>query len=65
LDINKRSGSPSVISIHRLELNHEINWNEIKILDCEPSYNKRLVSEMIYIKKQQQLALSKGNTKPR
>jgi len=24
-DINKRSGSPSVISNHRLELNHEIN----------------------------------------
>jgi len=32
-DINKRSGSPSVISNHRLELNHEINWNEIRILE--------------------------------
>jgi len=42
----------SVISNHRLETNHEMNWNDIKIVDNEPSYSKRLISEMIHIKKQ-------------
>jgi len=50
-DINKKSGSPSVVSNHRLECRHEFEWNNIKILDTESSY-KRLVSEMMYIKKQ-------------
>jgi len=49
-DINKKSGSPSVISHHRIHMNHEINWNQVKIIDNEPSFNKRIVSEMIYIK---------------
>jgi len=35
-----------------LEKNHELNWEEAKILDIEPSYTKRIVSEMIHIKKQ-------------
>ncbi|KAL6253982.1 hypothetical protein P5V15_015836 [Pogonomyrmex californicus] len=30
---------------------HEFNWDNIKILDKEPSW-KRIVSEMIHIKKQ-------------
>jgi len=29
-----------------------MNWNEVKIVDNEPSYSKRLISEMIQIKKQ-------------
>jgi len=29
-----------------------MNWNDIKIVDNEPSYSKRLISEMIHIKKQ-------------
>jgi len=49
-DINKKNGSLSVISNHKLEGTHEIN--ETKILDIKSSYNKRLVSEMIFIKKQ-------------
>jgi len=52
LDINKKSGILSVISNHKLENNHEMNWDEAKILDIEPSYTKRIVSEMIHIKKQ-------------
>ncbi|EZA51854.1 hypothetical protein X777_09608, partial [Ooceraea biroi] len=51
-DINKKSGSPSVISAHKLESGHDFNWNDVKILDEERSYNKRLVSEMINIKRQ-------------
>jgi len=29
IDINKKSGSLSVISNHRLENDHEMNWNEV------------------------------------
>jgi len=51
-DINKPTSSPSVISQHRLTHNHEFDWNNIKILDKEQTYHKRLISEMIHIKKQ-------------
>jgi len=51
-DINKKSGSLSVISDHRLDNDHEMNWRGVEIVDTEPSYGKRLISEMIYIKKQ-------------
>jgi len=33
---------------HRINLNHNSRWNEVKILDSESSYNKRLISEMIH-----------------
>ena len=51
-DINKKSGSPSVISNHRLSTNHDFDWNDVQILDNESGYNKRLISEMLHIKKQ-------------
>jgi len=51
-DINKKSGTSSVITNHRLELNHEMQWNEVLIMDSELSYKKRLISEMIHIKRQ-------------
>ncbi|EGI59624.1 hypothetical protein G5I_12216 [Acromyrmex echinatior] len=38
----------SVISDHRLEEDHEFDWENIAILDEEPQYRKRLVSEMLY-----------------
>lgn len=47
-DINKRSSSLSVISKHRFKKNYEFKWDDVNILDVEPSYYKRLVSEMIY-----------------
>jgi len=31
---------------------HEFDWDNVKILDKEMNYNKRLISEMIFIKKQ-------------
>jgi len=52
-DINKKSGSPSVISEHRRNFNHEFEWDNIKIMDNELSYQKRIISEMVHIKKQQ------------
>jgi len=50
---SKRDRKGSVISDHRLELNHDFEWEKINILDTEPSWKKRIVSEMIDIKKQQ------------
>jgi len=51
-DITKKNGLLSVISEHRLEKNHDMNWTETTILDTESSYVKRIISEMIYIKRQ-------------
>ncbi|EZA48133.1 hypothetical protein X777_14399 [Ooceraea biroi] len=51
-DINKKFGSPSVISTHRLESGHEFRWGHVVILDEESSYKRRLVSEMVNIKRQ-------------
>ena len=49
----KKASSPSVISIHRIGSNHDFDWENVKILDKEPSYVKRSISEMLFIKKQQ------------
>lgn len=32
-DINKKNGSPSVISEHRLVKRHEFDWDNVRILD--------------------------------
>ena len=53
-DIKKNTGSPTVITDHRINFDHNFKWNDVRILDCESSYNKRLVSEMIHIKRQKQ-----------
>ena len=49
--INKNSTQKSVITDHRLN-NHEFDWDNVKILDEEPILRKRLLSEMICIKRQ-------------
>ena len=41
-----------MITEHRLQAQHDFDWNNIKVLDEEPCYNKQLISEMINIKKQ-------------
>ncbi|XP_018407698.1 PREDICTED: putative sodium-dependent multivitamin transporter [Cyphomyrmex costatus] len=38
----------SYILSTRLEKNHNFNWDEVDILDIEPSYSRRLISEMEY-----------------
>jgi len=40
----------SVITKHILELNHSFDWKNVKIMDLESHYYKRLISEMLYIK---------------
>ena len=39
-----------MISKHRLDNDHEIKWDKVKILDVEPNYYKRKYSEMVRIK---------------
>jgi len=51
-DIKRKTGKFSVITEHRLENNHEFDWDNPKILDKEKFYFKRLLSEMISIKSQ-------------
>ncbi|KAL6418881.1 hypothetical protein ACFW04_011716 [Cataglyphis niger] len=50
--IRRNTSSHSIIIDHRLQHNHEFKWNDVKILDTEPIYNKRLISEMLFIKRQ-------------
>jgi len=50
-NINQRDEDLNVISLHKLQ-GHEFNWNEAIILDKEPSYKKRIISEMLYITQQ-------------
>ena len=52
LDINISSKSPSVISNHCMEENHNFKWDKVDILDIELSYNNRLIFEIVHIKKQ-------------
>jgi len=42
----------SVIASHGTHLNHKFDWNNVRVLDTERFYYKRLVSEMIHIKRQ-------------
>jgi len=47
-NINRPFESLSVVSQHRLE-GHEFNWDEVKILDEDPSFLRRIISGMIHI----------------
>jgi len=33
-------------------VDHVFDWDNVKVLDCEHNYQKRLISEMIHIKEQ-------------
>ena len=49
----KKSSSPSVITKHRITNDHDFDWKNVEILDKEPSFVKRSISEMLHIKKQE------------
>lgn len=40
------------ITVFIIEFNHKLDWNDVKILNFKPRYHKRLILEMLYIKKQ-------------
>ena len=45
----KDLGKKSVVAAHAIDNVHEIKWKDVKILDKEPNYNKRIISEMLHI----------------
>ncbi|EFN61261.1 hypothetical protein EAG_01146, partial [Camponotus floridanus] len=49
--IGRCTTNKSVITEHRLNFDHEFKWDDVKILDKESFYNKRLISEMLCIKR--------------
>ena len=51
-DINRSKPTKSVMSEHRRCDNNNFTSNKVEILDNERNYNKRLISEMINIKRQ-------------
>jgi len=51
-NIKVEESKHSVITKHILEFNHTFDWQNVKIMDVETNYYKRLISEMIYIKTQ-------------
>jgi len=51
LNINRPSLSLTAISEHRLE-GHEFDWENVRVLDREPMYKRRMVYEMVHIQQQ-------------
>ncbi|XP_011873332.1 PREDICTED: uncharacterized protein LOC105565077 [Vollenhovia emeryi] len=43
----------SVLTQHMAETNHTMDWKKASILDKEPLWQKRIISEMIHIKEQE------------
>ncbi|KYM96667.1 hypothetical protein ALC62_12663, partial [Cyphomyrmex costatus] len=52
--IRWNTSTRSVITEPRLHEDHEFDWENVRILDDEPHYRKRLISEMISIRRQVQ-----------
>ena len=50
--INRNCNNHSVVTNHRLQYNHDFCWDDPEILDETSFYNKRLISEMLHIKRQ-------------
>jgi len=50
--IRRNTTQTSVITEHRLKHSHDFDRENVEILDEEVHFNKRLISEMIFIKKQ-------------
>ena len=51
-----------IISLHQVNHKHNLNWDNIQILDSELSFQKRLISEMIFIKKRTIFQNKQDNT---
>ncbi|KYN41410.1 hypothetical protein ALC56_04173 [Trachymyrmex septentrionalis] len=50
--INRNTTQHSVITQYRIDLGYDFNWDKVHILDKEQILHKRLLSEMIHIKRQ-------------
>ncbi|KYN18632.1 hypothetical protein ALC57_09050 [Trachymyrmex cornetzi] len=52
-DTKNKKHCSSVLAEHQMNNGHNFNWDDIKIMDREQYLFKRLTSEMIFIKKQE------------
>jgi len=50
-NIKNVSGNYSVVTNHRLSMDHEFKWNNVSILHKERNRRKREIAEMFFIKK--------------
>jgi len=57
--INRNTKSQSVITQHKLQFEHEFDWDNVEILDFEKYLRKRLISEM-FIKIEQRSKFTIG-----
>lgn len=48
-NIKRQPEQLSIVSTHRLDLDHDFNWNDVSILDEETYYYKRIISECLHI----------------
>lgn len=48
----RRGCTNFVISDHCVSFNHDFDWEGAEVCDIEHSHTKRLISEMIFIKRQ-------------
>jgi len=39
----------SMVTEHAKDFDHKFDWNNVKMLDTEHNYHKRLISEIIHI----------------
>ena len=46
----KHNNPEAVVYQHITNFSREFDWNNVKIIDYESNYKKRLISEMIHIK---------------
>jgi len=49
IDIRRSTTDMSIVSRHQIKEKHEFDWDNVRILDTEQLF-KRRISEMIYIK---------------
>ncbi|KYN37516.1 hypothetical protein ALC56_08117, partial [Trachymyrmex septentrionalis] len=61
-DVKKPVEALSVISNHRINNDHGMDWENTKILDSERSFYKRSISEMIHIKMQTDVLNKQSDT---
>jgi len=47
----RRNTNQSFVITNTLEFSHDFDWDIVEILDKEIHFNKRIISEMIHIKK--------------
>ncbi|EZA54280.1 hypothetical protein X777_06154, partial [Ooceraea biroi] len=61
-DVNKHANFHSVVSKHRLNHDHDFNWQNVKILHRESNLMKREVAEMVFLKRHDRTINSQNDT---